>query len=98
MGGAFGAGIAATKVIPITHKLWNPEAAVVGGSLAGGASLAFTLARHYFRDRIADQAHKTINESDPAVKYVADSPRTREEAHNWQEAQWAPGAGAEAGA
>jgi len=97
-GGAFGAGVAATKVIPITHRLWNPEAAIVGGTLAGGASLAFTLARHYLKERIANEAQKTIEQSDPAVKYVADSPRTREEAHNWQEAQWAPGSGAETGA
>ncbi len=98
IGAGTGAGIAALKVIPVTHKVWNPEAALVGGVLGGGASLAFALARHYFKDRIASAAKKTIDTSDPAVRYVADSPRTREEAHNWEQSNWAPGAGAEAGA
>jgi len=97
-GATAGAGIAALKVIPVTHKAWNPEAALVGGALGGGASLAFALARHYFRNRIATAARKTIDNADPATRYVADNPRTREEAHKWEQANWAPGAGAEAGA
>jgi len=97
-GGAIGAGVANVKVAPITHSFVNPESAIVGGVLGGSANLAVTLARHYFRHRIADQAHKTIDEADPAAKYVAESPRTREEAHRWQESQWAPASGAEAGA
>lgn len=97
-GGLIGGGVANLKVSPITHSFVNPESAIVGGLLGGSANLAVTLARHYFRHRIADQATKTIEEADPAVKYVAENPKTREEAHKWQESQWAPASGAEAGA
>lgn len=98
LGTGVGAALGAMKSIPITRDVWNPNVAATTAALSGATALAFTLARHALSPRLTSEAQETIDQADPAVRYVAGHASTREKAKDWERAQWVPYMAGEGGA
>lgn len=98
LGAVAGGLIGGTKSIPFTRELYNPWSATTLAGAGAATALAFTLGRHALQGNLENEAKGTIADAPEAVKYVASHPATRDKAREYEQSQWAPYGGAEAGA
>ena len=96
IGAGLGGTLASIKAVPLVHK-FSPEAAALGAGIGLAGSGGLTLARHVLQGPLKRRAEETISNADPGVRFVSQSPKTREKSREWEDAQWSPVSFAETG-